>query len=336
MRKSHSSSVGWTPLWSAAACCRFHSASLLAGSPAPRNGTPLEGQQAGLRESGSKLPHSKARAVLASIGLVLMFVPRLRSQDSPLQVKYGLTPAMVVKTFHPGQPFEVELVVSNGSTAPVLMRGLAMDFWYNEKNEKIFSPPGTLPHSASNWIEFVPRMFTVPGQGSAKVKMIVTPPATATGSYYSVAFVESKPEITRTATAESKAMFTNVRLGTLILLSAEKSESYRIEVSDARFSPPGPDRDLNLDFLLENQSNTHLFPRPQVAILNSQHELVAKADGEIKRFLPGQRDRVSVTWSGDLAIDSYTAVLTMVYGGDKIYTQEFPFKVTSPERMAKK
>jgi hypothetical protein len=271
---------------------------------------------------------------LASIGLVLICVPRLPAQN-PLQVKYGLTPAMVVKTFQPGQPFEVELVVSNGSAAPVLMRGLAMDFWYNEKNEKIFSPPGTLPHSASNWIEFVPRTFTVPGQGSAKVKMIVTPPANVTGSYYSVAFVESKPEITRAATAESKATFTNVRLGTLILLSAEKSESYQIEVADARFSPPGPERDLYLDFLLDNQSNTHVFPRPQIAILNSQHELVAKADGEIKRFLPGQRDRLGVTWSGDLAADSYTAVLTIVYGGDKIYTQEFPFKVVSPERVAK-
>jgi hypothetical protein len=43
-----------------------------------------------------------------------------------------------------------------------------------------------------------------------------------------------------------------------------------------------------------------------------------------------------VTWSGDLAADRYTAVLTMVYGGDKIYTQEFPFRVASPERMAKK
>ncbi len=274
--------------------------------------------------------------VLAVAGILVFAVPVLRAQVAALQVKYGLTPAMVVERFKPGQPFEVELVVSNGSAAPVLMRGLAMDFWYNEKNEKIFSPPGTLPHSASNWIEFVPRTFTVPGQGSAKVKMIVTPPANATGSYYSVAFVESKPEITRAATAESKAMFTNVRLGTLILLSAEKSESYRIEVSDARFSPPAPNRDLYLDFLLDNQSNTHLFPRPQVAILNSQHELVAKADGEIKRFLPGQRGRVSVTWSGDLAAGSYTAVLTMVYGGDKIYTQEFPFRVASPERMAKK
>jgi hypothetical protein len=43
-------------LWSAAACCRFWLASLLASLLLQR---PAYGQQAGLEESGSKLPHSK-------------------------------------------------------------------------------------------------------------------------------------------------------------------------------------------------------------------------------------------------------------------------------------
>jgi hypothetical protein len=48
--------AGWKApqgLWSAAACCCFHHASLLALTQAKH------GQQAGLSESGSKLPHSK-------------------------------------------------------------------------------------------------------------------------------------------------------------------------------------------------------------------------------------------------------------------------------------
>jgi hypothetical protein len=44
-------------LWSAAACCRFCIASLLASS---RLQHPVHGQQAGREESGSELPHSKA------------------------------------------------------------------------------------------------------------------------------------------------------------------------------------------------------------------------------------------------------------------------------------
>ena len=53
------------PLWSAAACCRFSAASLLALRP-------VRGQQAGLKKSGSKLPHSNAIAafwMMAALGL---------------------------------------------------------------------------------------------------------------------------------------------------------------------------------------------------------------------------------------------------------------------------
>ena len=44
-------------VWSAAACCRFACASLLALHLSGR--VPLCGQQAGLGESGGKLPHSR-------------------------------------------------------------------------------------------------------------------------------------------------------------------------------------------------------------------------------------------------------------------------------------
>jgi len=48
-------------LWSAAACCRFSAASLLARRLLECHAS-VHGQQAGLKESGSKLPHSKAAA----------------------------------------------------------------------------------------------------------------------------------------------------------------------------------------------------------------------------------------------------------------------------------
>lgn len=272
-------------------------------------------------------------ALIAALGLLLAAAPG-RTQTRQLRVQYGLTPAMVVETFKPGQPFEIELAVSNGGGAPVVMRGVTMDLWYDEKSDKVFAPPGTLPRSASNWIEFVPRVITVPAQASAKVKMIVTPPANADGSYYSVAFVESKPELTRNATAESKAVFTNIRLGALILLSAEKTEAYKLAVSDVRFVAPGPNQELSLEFLADNLSNTHVFPRTQIAIVDSGHDLVGKAEGEIKRFLPGQRTRLKVSWSGDLAPGNYTAILTVIYGNNRVYTQEFPFQPGAAAQVA--
>ncbi len=242
----------------------------------------------------------------------------------------ALVPAEVRYRFKPGRPFQFDLSVSNDGGTPVFMRVTVTDLWYNEKNEKLFGPPGSSPRSATNWIEFVPRRFSVPAQATSKVKVIVTPPLQVSGGYYAVIFAESKPELAQVATTERKAVYTNIRLGSLILLSAENTEQYAVAVSDAQFTPPEANHTMKLDFQVSNDSNTHIFPETRVAILNSRQELIAKAEGEIKRFLPQQKDRLSVSWGGTLPAGSYTAILTVVYGEDKIYTQEFPFTATSP------
>jgi hypothetical protein len=88
---------------------------------------------------------------------------------------------------------------------------------------------------------------------------------------------------------------------------------------------------MKLDVLLSNKSNSHIFPETKVAILNSRHELIAKAEGEKQRFLPGQKDRLTVSWAGTLPPGDYTAILTVLYGEDKNYTQEFPFSVAAAQ-----
>jgi len=247
----------------------------------------------------------------------------------------GLAPAEVKATFVPGQPIQFEVGVSNDGPNPVVMRATVSDFWYNEKNEKIFGPPGTLPHSASNWIEFLPRNFAVPAHGTSKVKVTITPPFDVAGGYYAVLFLESKPELVREATAQSKAVYANIRLGSLILLTAAKTERESIAVSDTTLSPPAGNRNLNLKVLLANNSNTHLFPQPKLAILDSDNRLVARAETESKRFLPGQKDWIEVPWAGVLPPGNYKAILTLLYGQDKLYTQEFPFSVTTTEASAR-
>jgi hypothetical protein len=239
----------------------------------------------------------------------------------------ALAPAEVQYTFKPGQPFQFDLSVANHGDAPVVMQVNVTDLWYNDKNEKLFNPPGSSPRSASNWIEFVPRQFEAPAHGIGSVRVVVTPPLQASGGYYAVIFVESKPQLVSAATAEKKALYANIRLGSLLLLSAENSEDYKVNVSDFRFTPPAANQPLKIDFLLANQSNTHVFPETRVAILDASHNLIAKTEGEIKRFLPQQTDRVSVGWAGTLPPGTYSAILTVLYGQDKVFTQEFPFVV---------
>jgi hypothetical protein len=240
----------------------------------------------------------------------------------------GLTPAEVQYRFKPGQPFQFEIAMSNSSSTPAVMRANVTDLWYNAKNEKLFNPAGSSPRSAANWMEVVPPQITVPAGGTGKVKVVVTPPANASGGYYGVVFLESRPQLAQAATAESKAVFANIRLGSLILLSAENTENYGIDISDTQLTPPDATHSLKVDFDLGNNSNTHIFPETKIAILNSNHQLAAKADGAIQRFFPQQKDHLSVSWAGALPKGDYTAILTVVYGPDKVDTKEIPFTVT--------
>lgn len=265
----------------------------------------------------------KFSAITISIGLSMLPASPAVGQS------LGLAPAEVQATIVPGQPVQFEVGVSNNTEAPVAMRTTVSDFWYNDKNDKLFGPPGSLPRSASNWIEFVPRNFTVPAHGTTKVKVTITPPFDVAGGYYAVLFLESKPELVREATADGKALYADVRLGSLILLTAAKTEEESIGVSEATLSPPALDHNFNLKFLLANESNTHLFPLPKVAVLDSNNKLVGRAESESRRFLPGQKDWIEVPWAGVLPPGNYKAILTLLYGRDKLYTQEFPFAVTT-------
>lgn len=243
----------------------------------------------------------------------------------------GLAPAQIEATFKPGVPFEQELSVANNGSEAVELHVRVTDFWYNDKNEKLFSAPGTSPRSAANWIQFVPEKFEVAPGGSQKMKAIITPSADARGGYYAVLFVESKPVATNKQTEDGKRIFTNMRIGCLVMLAAKDSETFNVNVNDLKVVPPNANQGLKLTFSVDNESNTHILPIARLAILSPDHKLVGKAESEIKRFLPGQKDGMSVDWNGDLKSGDYTAVLSLVYGSH-VETRQAAFTV--PEKSA--
>ena len=248
--------------------------------------------------------------------------------SSPAQ-SIALAPGQVRETFKPGVPFEIDLATSNEGSQPVEMSVQISDFWYNEKNEKVFPTPGSSPRSAANWIQFVPEQFEVPAHGTQKMKAIVTPPADARGGYYAVLFVQSKPKLSFTKD-NGQGVFTNMRLGCLVLLSAEKTEDFKVELSNVKVTPPTGAQGLDLSFDVLNNSNSHIFPIARVAVLDGQRKMVAKAQSLEKRFLPGQKDSMHVSWAGNLPAGSYTGVLTLTYAEDRIETRQVPFTVSAP------
>lgn len=268
------------------------------------------------------------RIPLSFILLVLSAATSLSAAGQSI----ALAPAQIVETFSPGVPFEYALTVENDGNQAVELHVQITDFWYNDKNEKVFSAPGTSPRSAANWIQFVPEKFLVAPRGTQKMKAIITPPLDARGGYYAVLFVESKPVDSNQQTQDGKRVFTNMRIGCLVMLTAKGSEMFNVNVDDLKLLPPTQNQGLKLTFSVDNESNTHVFPQARLAIVNVNHKLLGKAENQAKRFLPGQKDTMQVDWNGELDAGDYTAVLSLVYGGSHVETR--PVAFTVPARTA--
>jgi len=239
----------------------------------------------------------------------------------------ALAPAQLIEDFKPGVPFESALTLENKGAEAIELHVQVTDFWYNDKNEKLFNAPGTSPRSAANWIQFVPDTFVVQPGASQKMKAVITPPADSRGGYYAVLFVESKPVATDRQTEDGKRVFTNMRLGCLVLLSAKDTETYNVHLDDLKLVPPTDSQALKLSFTVDNKSNTHVFPQARLAVLTPDHKLVGKSESDPKRFLPGQKDAMKVEWNGELNPGDYTAVLSLVYAGSHVETRQVAFTV---------
>lgn len=265
--------------------------------------------------------HTPIRTVAAAL-LLAASIPALAQS-------IAIAPAQVVQTFKPGVPFEIELSTNNSGTQPVQMSVEISDFWYDQKSDKTFPPSGTSPHSAANWIQFVPEHFEVAPGSAQKMKAIVTPPEDARGGYYAVLFVSSAPKLTDEKTEQGGAVFTRMRLGCLVMLEAEKTQDYKVEFGDMKLEPPTATEPLTVHIPISNNSNTHIFPQPRLTVLDANRKLVGKADGDSKRFLPGQKFTMDLKWSGELAPGNYSGVVSVTYGKDKVETRVVPFTVAA-------
>jgi P pilus assembly chaperone PapD len=255
-------------------------------------------------------------------GLLIATLPvTLRAQS------FAMAPAEIDETFKPGQPFTFRISVSNDGNQSAALRVTVTDFWYNEKNQKTFGTAGTSPRSAANWMEAVPAVVSLPPNGTQQLRIMVTPPANASGGYYATVFVESTPELVKSPDGGGRGVFANFRLGALVLLAAENTQKYSAEITDIKVTPPVGNTNLQVDFTFNNTGNTHVFPRPTLTIVNQARKLVGKAEGDPERSLPGQKSPMSFTWPGKLDPGHYEGLLTVVYGKGKIFTQTVPIDV---------
>lgn len=237
-------------------------------------------------------------------------------QKQALGQSLGISPISVDATVKRGATYDKTFTISNGTGTRLHFRLSVGDYWRDDNNKRMDGRPGTLPRSASLWVQFSPPELVVEAGASATVKAIISVPVTASGGYYTSPIFEAEAAdraseaVQKPGTVTASVM---IRVNGLIMLTTEDNAEYHIEVLGGQITPPTPSSELQLSLDLRNRSTAHVRLHGVLAIFDFAGKLAGRGKIEEQRYMPGQRNMLSAPWAGELAPGRYTAVVTFSY-----------------------
>jgi hypothetical protein len=261
--------------------------------------------------------HHKLLLLLAALALCSCF-SYVQAQKRSASV--SITPASIDAKVKRGSSYTQLFTLTNSTNTRLRFKCSVADMGYDENNNRLTGRAGTLPRSASLWIEFSPTEIVVEPYTSGIVKALVTVPITAAGGYYSVPVFDAMPvgDVLSTAGAvPAKASNASATIGVqfngLMMFTTTDAAEYNIEINGAKITPPRDSAELVLELDLVNRGNAHARVHGGFVILNSASVLVGRGIIRETRYMPNQRKMLETSWAGDLLPGKYTCLITLSY-----------------------
>lgn len=246
------------------------------------------------------------------IALFLALIFGVCETTTPAQT-LSITPAFVEAIVKRGATYNKDFTLTNNTRTRLRFRFSAVDYWYNESHQRIDGRPGTLPHSASLWVQFSPKELIIEPNTSAAVRAIISVPQTASGGYYTRPVFEAEDADAPAHQANVTTAAVAINFRGLMMLTTEDNTEYNVEVLGGQIVPPTASTPMELSLELNNRSTSHATLRGVFALFKASGELIGRGKIDDKRFLPGERDKLKTLWAGELAPGRYTAMVTLSY-----------------------
>jgi hypothetical protein len=230
----------------------------------------------------------------------------------------SITPASIDAKVKRGSSYTQLFTLTNSTNTRLRFKCSSADMGYDENNNRLTGRAGTLPRSASLWIEFSPTEIVIEPHSSGTVKVLVTVPLTAAGGYYSVPVFDAMPVGDLLPTAvQAKPSTASATIGVqfngLMMFTTTDAAEYNIEIQGAKITPPSASAELALQLDIINRGNAHARVHGGFAILNSASVLAGRGIIKEIRYLPNQRKMLETSWAGDLPPGRYTCLITLSY-----------------------
>ena len=232
----------------------------------------------------------------AFVGAILSAAYSVQAQS------LGLTPAIMDATVKRGAIYTNTFTLTNGTGTRLRVTCSVTDYWYDENDQRMIGRAGTLPRSASSWVQFTPTQFIIEPHSSGSINAVVTVPLGAPGAYYTAQTFETEnadappPGVPGAAKANIK-----IRFQGLLLLTAADTTEYNVEVMAGQILPPTASSPLKMSLDVRNRSTAHARVHGVFAVLDASGNLAGQGEIEEKRYMPGQRDFFKTEWAGELA-----------------------------------
>lgn len=243
-------------------------------------------------------------------------------------MKMNIDPARAEVTVKPGEEkIGVISVLNYDEEAPIHVKAYVQDLVYLPDGSNDFLTLGSTPWSLGDYIKIGPTEFDIPAGKQEQVRYVISLPKDAKGGRYGVIFFE-----TATPPSDFKEVgaTVNVRLGTILLVTAEGTSKIKAKLTGLSVNPKAKDDNIEISWTVYNDSNILVRPFGTVKIIDDKKAEVAaiEVNKEKAGILPQTNRIFSAQYSkAKLEKGSYLTQVVLDYGGEALLGAQSKFTV---------
>lgn len=234
----------------------------------------------------------------------------------------------IILELAPGETYSGEIVAENPTEEESKVKVYLEDWAYTPggTGEKKFSPPGTLPNSASKWITFTPPDQLIPAFGRMTAHYTITVPQGASGGYYSVLFFETL--IGATKDEEGVSVLVAGRIGALFFIEVKGTAVRQGKIESVDIKTPEGNRPMQIKTTFRNTGNVDITVAGNYIFMDASG--IAQARGDLNKIytFPGSTESGTTQWVGRLPKGTYDALFTYDLGKGQSLVEEKTLTIT--------
>lgn len=105
----------------------------------------------------------------------------------------GISPPDIILKINRGEQYQGEFYLFGSENETIQVKVYPMDWSLSTSGDYQFLPMGTIKRSASSWISFYPKTFSLPPKRGQKIEYAIKAPNDASGSYWAALMAETNP-----------------------------------------------------------------------------------------------------------------------------------------------